>query len=82
MKNFIKYLLTSSSKFAFVAVVIVSIGLLICLGYVMIYEVRKSHPIQVDFTGMAAFVTACAAIIGATGWTKVKSAKYRKEEDE
>lgn len=75
MKEFIKKLLTnnsgiSSKTFFLVAVTVIGCIILLCCGFVLIFEVIKSGTINTDLNGLAAVIGAVAGLFVSAGITK------------
>ena len=70
----------SSTRFAYFGIIIISILLALCCGFVMVYEVLKPTPIAIDFfTGIAAVLGSVGVLIASAGLPKALSDKWQKK---
>ncbi len=65
----------SSKAFFLVAVTIIGCVLLLCVAFVLVYEVVTNGTIQTDLMGLSTFVGSVASLFVTAGVTKVYSEK-------
>lgn len=65
----------SSKAFFLVAVTLIECVLLLCVAFVLIWEVMNSNTIHTDLMGLSAFVGSVASLFVTAGITKVYGEK-------
>ena len=65
----------SSKAFFLVAVTIIGCILLLCVAFVLVFEVISNGTIQTDLMGLSTFVGSVASLFVTAGVTKVYSEK-------
>lgn len=69
----------SSKAFFLVAVTLIGCVLLLCVAFVLIWEVMNSNTIHTDLMGLSAFVGSVASLFATAGITKVCSERKEKK---
>ena len=69
----------SSKAFFLVAVTLIGCVLLLCVAFVLIWEVMNSNTIHTDLMGLSAFVGSVASLFVTAGITKVCSEQKEKK---
>ena len=71
----------SSKAFSLVAVTLIGCLLLLCVAFVLVWEVMQSNTIHTDLMGLSAFVGSVASLFVTAGITKVYGEKRRTKDD-
>lgn len=66
----------SSKNFFLVSITIIGLILLFIPAIILLVEIFTRHTIQTDLNGLAAYITAVAAIFASAGITKAWSERY------
>ena len=89
MKDFFKQLISnvytqrfSSTRFAYFAVIVLSIVIVLCCCFAIVWESLKSGRIVFDyFTGIAEVILAASALVICAGIPKTLSDKFQKNNE-
>ena len=71
----------SSKAFFLVAVTLIGCALLLCVAFVLVWEVINNGTIQTDLMGLSTFVGSVASLFVTAGITKVYGDKEKTSRD-